>query len=248
MAFDSPSPSQGDGQPDTAFVYVIAADRGPVKIGVSKDPARRLVKAQTDNPAKLRVLHRLEVAISLSRIVETRAHEIAEKHHVGGEWYCLTAEEAVGVISLAAADVAAGYRPTLLAETARGKRPRAGQDGLGRMFMLGELSAAQFRLANFYRRAEEAARRTAVLACVESVTNLGIDARAWLRKMDLAALSSQSEEALQCFRLIAVDGRSLGNLADGRAWYRLGEVVRSVIDAMAGAEREPAKKVLALEV
>lgn len=81
------------------FVYVISLsddiDRGPVKVGVSDDPATRLAQLQTGSAVKL---HLVETYVGDDRgialAVERVFHWAHAKQRLEGEWFDVSAYHA----------------------------------------------------------------------------------------------------------------------------------------------------------
>ncbi len=67
----------------TVDLYFIAADDGPIKIGISGDPAQRLRTLQTGYPHPLRLL---AVVVGAAE-QEPRYHERFAEHRLAGEWF-----------------------------------------------------------------------------------------------------------------------------------------------------------------
>lgn len=63
-------------------VYFAAAD-DVVKIGLARDPAKRLAALQTSHPKKLTLL----LVLPGGRDLEQRLHERFARYRVGGEWF-----------------------------------------------------------------------------------------------------------------------------------------------------------------
>lgn len=69
---------------DPSFVYVIQGDPGtPIKVGVAKDPHRRMAGLQTGNPQELRLLH----IIPGDHKLEASLHHRLKDSLVRGEWF-----------------------------------------------------------------------------------------------------------------------------------------------------------------
>lgn len=78
------------------FLYVIAASpAGPVKLGVSNDPERRLRQLQTGHAERLHLFHTEPVDSERSRLFERLLHRDINHHRQHGEWFRLTAEAAI---------------------------------------------------------------------------------------------------------------------------------------------------------
>jgi hypothetical protein len=70
--------------PDTRFVYFIQdGENGPVKIGLSNEPDKRISKLQTGNPRELFLRH----VIPGDRAVENQLHKRFEPARIRGEWF-----------------------------------------------------------------------------------------------------------------------------------------------------------------
>jgi hypothetical protein len=82
------------------YLYVIAADKRTIKVGVAGRPLQRLADLQVANPRKLLLVATFKVAGK--RVAY--GHE-AEVHHrlaawrLEGEWFAVTADEAIAVVT-----------------------------------------------------------------------------------------------------------------------------------------------------
>ena len=86
--FDTKAPEQldfwKDSLPEPNFVYFIQSGAsGPVKIGLSKAPARRVNKLQTGNPRELILRH----VIPGDRNIEDQLHNRFRAARIRGEWF-----------------------------------------------------------------------------------------------------------------------------------------------------------------
>ena len=78
------------------FVYVIGREQGPVKVGISQNPEKRLGAIQSGCPFRVKVLHKspardLRHAYSHEQIF----HEIYAPKRLVGEWFNLDADLAI---------------------------------------------------------------------------------------------------------------------------------------------------------
>lgn len=90
-------------------VYVVqAGEGGPVKIGFTNKPRRRIAELQTGLPQRLRVLHLFDG----SEEDERRLHRRFAEHRVSGEWFHPVADIVLGQF---------GLPPLRLRETPRRK-------------------------------------------------------------------------------------------------------------------------------
>ncbi|MEU6071396.1 GIY-YIG nuclease family protein [Streptomyces sp. NPDC047082] len=80
----------------TGYVYVMGSDQWPyVKIGYSKDPAKRLWFVQVGSPVRLELLATYEGG----RALEAALHRYFAQYRMSGEWFDLgsKAVERIGV-------------------------------------------------------------------------------------------------------------------------------------------------------
>jgi hypothetical protein len=83
---------------DSASVYVIRADRW-IKIGIAKDPSRRIKELVTGCPIKPEIAWQSrQVERSVAYRVEKMAHEHFHHAHSNGEWFELSADDAIAVL------------------------------------------------------------------------------------------------------------------------------------------------------
>ena len=71
--------------PKPGYVYLIAADNGTYKIGVSVDPKRRVKKMGINLPYELEVVHTIPTEDMLA--TEKALHALFADKRVGGEWF-----------------------------------------------------------------------------------------------------------------------------------------------------------------
>jgi len=74
------------------YVYAIKEhDTGNIKIGISKDPERRLNQLQIGNSSRLSIIYRCEATNRYKD--EKIKHEKCNAYHIHGEWFQSTATE-----------------------------------------------------------------------------------------------------------------------------------------------------------
>jgi hypothetical protein len=82
-----------------SFLYVIAAKKeGPVKLGLSQDPARRVRQLQTGSAELLQIHHTEEVPDDRVRIAESALHQMLGHKRLKGEWFRMSVEEAIAEV------------------------------------------------------------------------------------------------------------------------------------------------------
>lgn len=83
-----------------SFLYVIAAsEKGPVKLGLSQDPERRVRQLQTGSAQPLRLFHVEEVHDTRVRVAEKALHKMLGHRRMKGEWFDLDVETAIGEVT-----------------------------------------------------------------------------------------------------------------------------------------------------
>lgn len=80
----------------SAFVYVIGREEGPVKVGISSNPRKRLSQIRTACPFHAELLH-VEPMLDRwhARYHEEMFHGVYEEKRLNGEWFDLDAELAI---------------------------------------------------------------------------------------------------------------------------------------------------------
>jgi len=102
------SKARWDGEASKQVVYVIGPDVGPQKIGIAARPALRKQSLQGGNPARLKVSAAVDPGEFPAGKVEKRAHYILRDDRLVGEWFNVTADEAVKAIHQAVEDLRSG--------------------------------------------------------------------------------------------------------------------------------------------
>lgn len=81
------------------FIYLISqSDTGPVKIGYSKHPNKRLKQLQTGQSSPLFLKHVEEIDDRKARIMEQIIHRENRHTKLTGEWFNLTVEQGISEI------------------------------------------------------------------------------------------------------------------------------------------------------
>jgi hypothetical protein len=87
-----------------SFIYVIAAVHsectGPVKLGLSNDPDRRVRQLQTGHAEELHVFYRQPVEQDKVHLYERMLHRDNRHHRLRGEWFNMTVEHAICYVKL----------------------------------------------------------------------------------------------------------------------------------------------------
>jgi hypothetical protein len=78
------------------YLYVIASSpEGPVKLGRSADPKRRVRQLQTGHSETLRLYLSEEVSAAEVNAMERAVHKTIGYKRLRGEWFDITVEEAI---------------------------------------------------------------------------------------------------------------------------------------------------------
>lgn len=95
-----------------AFVYVIEGKTGgPVKVGFTEHPRKRLNSLCIGSPEKLEIVHMVQVPWVVRKFVEKYAHALLRARHSHGEWFNVTSDQAHKAVTLALKGVLAGRLP-----------------------------------------------------------------------------------------------------------------------------------------
>lgn len=79
-----------------SYVYVIASDpAGPVKLGSSKHPEKRVKQLQTGHSEQLRLYYFHSIPAENVKLMEKAVHEVNRHNRIKGEWYNLSVEDAI---------------------------------------------------------------------------------------------------------------------------------------------------------
>ena len=71
----------------TSYVYIIGSAEPPFKVGISKDPVKRLRALQTGHPARLQIHHVVATPAAKTRLLETVIHANLKLCRCEGEWF-----------------------------------------------------------------------------------------------------------------------------------------------------------------
>jgi hypothetical protein len=89
-------------------IILSGGERGPIKIGISKDPEGRLIDLQTGSPFTLVLLGFFQVgSFAVARTLEASVHAALAASRLAGEWFDVDEETAHHTIAEKATDL--GY-------------------------------------------------------------------------------------------------------------------------------------------
>lgn len=82
-------------------VYIIGPISGkPVKVGYATDARKRLAALQVGNPSELHILHLVELLNdSEAEQLESILHHALSDHHIRGEWFDVSIDDATEAIN-----------------------------------------------------------------------------------------------------------------------------------------------------
>jgi len=82
----------------SGYVYVVETESGKVKIGVSKNPKKRISALQTSTFERLKNVHISNKCFNFMEI-EENLHYIFKNERLNGEWFDLQFEDAVNKLN-----------------------------------------------------------------------------------------------------------------------------------------------------
>ena len=74
----------------TSFIYIIGGTQAPYKVGISRDPTKRLKSLQTGHPYPLQLHYTRETDICKTKLLETVIHRHLKLYKTNGEWFDVT--------------------------------------------------------------------------------------------------------------------------------------------------------------
>ena len=81
------------------YLYVIAAlEQGPVKIGYSYDPDKRVRQLQTGAPHRLSLFYKQAVAVKQAKRIEGQIHRTLGYIRSHGEWFNMSVTDAISEV------------------------------------------------------------------------------------------------------------------------------------------------------
>lgn len=87
------------------FLYVIGRSEGPIKIGISSTPEKRLSSVQNGCPFKIEVLYRRKFYTrDDARYIEQHFHRTHAHVRLKGEWFDVSANSIIQTIECSFAD------------------------------------------------------------------------------------------------------------------------------------------------
>lgn len=84
----------------TAYLYVIGGETGPHKVGFTIKPTYRLTALGIGSPVPLTMKHMIPVPWVTRKFSEKYAHALLASRHSHGEWFDVTADQALAAIKL----------------------------------------------------------------------------------------------------------------------------------------------------
>jgi len=76
----------------TSYIYIIGSDKPPYKVGISKNPQRRLRDLQTGHPYPLAIHSIVETPTSNNKLLESIIHRNLKHLRTSGEWFDIPLE------------------------------------------------------------------------------------------------------------------------------------------------------------
>jgi hypothetical protein len=92
------------------YIYVIGFEEpGVVKIGSAQSPLIRLSELQCGNPFELKLHYAVSIYEGSPILIEFATHRLAAERKIRGEWFDMTAEEALEVVIKSARNAKAKF-------------------------------------------------------------------------------------------------------------------------------------------
>lgn len=82
------------------YLYIISDNPNRTKIGIARNPNRRIKALQTGNPNLLKIYYQYSIPYYNCQNVETILHYILGRYRIKGEWFNITPEEAKTEVEL----------------------------------------------------------------------------------------------------------------------------------------------------
>lgn len=78
---------------NVSYIYIIGGDSPPYKVGISKNPKKRLKSLQTGSPYPLTIHSLTETCITKTKLLETVIHRHLKHYRTNGEWFNVPLED-----------------------------------------------------------------------------------------------------------------------------------------------------------
>jgi Meiotically up-regulated gene 113 len=72
-----------------SYLYILGSDKPPYKVGISRDPLRRLRAIQTGHPESLKIHHLISTKVEKTKSLEKAIHRNLRHLSHRGEWFHL---------------------------------------------------------------------------------------------------------------------------------------------------------------
>jgi len=85
----------------SSYIYIIGSENPPYKIGISKNPERRLKNLQTGHPHKLKIIELRKTDSKKTKLLESVIHKHLDRYRLNGEWFDIPLEKAINHVDFA---------------------------------------------------------------------------------------------------------------------------------------------------
>lgn len=89
-----------------SFVYLIAAGRNIIKVGMAKDVGKRARALQIGGPFEMQIIHKIEIAAEHAQGLEKLIHQRLKRYRMRGEWFRIERPMAISMAERAASQFA----------------------------------------------------------------------------------------------------------------------------------------------
>lgn len=205
---------------EQSFVYVMAIGDGPHKIGIARNVEARRRELQTAAPTQIEVVYAQSMDRAQAYDVEQSAHRMLRDSRMNGEWFDVTARQAVSAVALATISAA----------------KQEGRDGLDQLSKLGWVVGERMEAALAYRELHTVALREST--AVDGARLGGslpkiVDARMKRDRVNGEIRKEHGGRALAILVGVAGNGVLIDRFAgDHEAWEAAAELFSKALDVV----------------
>lgn len=84
-----------------SYIYIIGGDNPPYKVGISRDPEKRLKSLQTGHPQKLRIHLLKQTDSTKTKLLESAIHHNMKFYRTHGEWFDMPLDKVCSEVEFA---------------------------------------------------------------------------------------------------------------------------------------------------
>lgn len=115
---------------EIAYIYAFGVPSGPIKIGYSMNPKKRLLMIEKEQGQRLIVMGKWPVGLLKAHAVERYAHWLLRDKHYHGEWFNISLDEAVSAVEKASTELDGIHRYHLIPPVSHAGRVDTRDEGV----------------------------------------------------------------------------------------------------------------------